>query len=173
MKKSITLPFSEEERKSLRVYDQLLLTGKIYVGRDQVHLRIVGSMEKGEELPVSLEGSIIYYMGPARKREGDVIGSCGPTTSARMDPFTPAILSQGVDAIIGKGPRNESVVRAVAEHEALYLTAFGGCGALYADTVVSSRVVAYEDLGPEALLELEVRDFPVIVAIDSTGESIF
>ncbi len=159
--------------ETLSVYDQLLLSGKILVGRDQVHKRIVDSLSLGESLPVDLEGSSIYYMGPARKREGEVIGSCGPTTSARMDPFTPTILSRGVKAIIGKGPRSSEVIRAVKEHGALYLSAFGGCGALYAETILSSRVLAYPDLGPEALLELEVRDFPVIVAIDSLGNSIF
>ncbi len=173
MTRTITLPFTKEMIQEIRVWDQLLLNGKILVGRDQVHRRIDSLMRRKEPLPVDLAGSALYYMGPARTRTGDVIGSCGPTTSARMDPFTPLILSLGVNALIGKGPRNEQVIRSVAEHGALYLSAFGGCGALYAERVISTRTLAFDDLGPEALQELEVVDFPVIVAIDSLGNTIF
>lgn len=173
MRRTITLPFTKEVIQEIRIWDQLLLNGKILVGRDQVHRRIDSLVLKGERLPVNLDGSVLYYMGPARTREGDVIGSCGPTTSARMDPFTPQILSLGVSALIGKGPRNDQVINSVAEHGALYLSAFGGCGALYADRVISTKVLAFDDLGPEALQELEVVDFPVIVAIDSLGNTIF
>ncbi len=169
----ITLPFTEEVKKELRIHETVLLSGTILVGRDQVHRRFVDSIGKGEALPLDLKDQIIYYMGPARRKDGDIIGSCGPTTSARMDPFTPTILDQGIAAVIGKGPRSRETTDSFASHGALYLCAFGGCGALYADTVLSVRTLAYEDLGPEALLELTVSDFPAIVAIDSLGNTIF
>lgn len=171
--KQCTIPFEKEDRLSLRIYDQLMVSGTILVARDKAHQKLEELIIQGKELPISLVNQTIYYMGPARKKEGDVIGSCGPTTSARMDPFTPLLMEHGLMVTIGKGPRNTSVVDAIVRHQGVYLVAFGGCGALYAGCVKSMRPIAFEELGPEALIEIVVEDFPVIVGIDSTGNSTF
>ncbi len=171
--KHYRLPLSKEERSSLRIYDQISLSGSILVGRDKVHQKLEELISLGKELPISLTDQVIYYMGPARKKEGDVIGSCGPTTSARMDPFTPMLMDHGLMVTIGKGPRSASVSEAITKHQGLYLVAFGGCGALYAGCVKQMKPIAFEELGPEALIEIIVEDFPVIVGIDSTGNSTF
>ncbi len=171
--KHVTLPFTDEERSSLRIYDQLSLSGTILVARDKAHQRLEKIIKSGEKIPVLLENQTIYYMGPARKREGTIIGSCGPTTSARMDPFTPLLMDCGLKVTIGKGPRSKEVLEAIKKHTGVYLVAFGGCGALYAECVRSTRMIAFEELGPEALIEIVVKDFPVIVGIDSTGMSTF
>ena len=174
MRKEIQIPISEDERKKLKIYDQLYLNGQLIVARDSAHKRLAALLKEGRPLPLSLKGKIIYYMGPAQTAVGQIIGSCGPTTSARMDPFTPRMMmDEGVVATIGKGPRSEEVREAVKKVNGLYLTAFGGCGALYAKCVRKSRVIAFAEDGPEALLEIEVEDFPVIVAIDSAGNSVF
>ncbi len=169
----IRLPIQEDELLSLNAFDQVLLSGKLYVGRDQVHSRLFALLQNNEELPIKLQGEAIYYMGPSPAPEGFPLGSCGPTTSARMDPFAPRLLDEGLRVMIGKGPRSPEVVSSIIHNRALYLQAFGGCGALYASTVRQVKTLAFSELGPEALLELEVEDFPVIVAIDSKGQSVF
>jgi len=171
--RKIHLPIQESELLSLNAFDQVLLSGKLYVGRDQVHSRLFDLLERHEELPIDLQGQAIYYMGPSPAPEGFPLGSCGPTTSARMDPFAPRLLDEGLRVMVGKGPRSAAVVSSIIQNRALYLQAYGGCGALYASTVKKVKIIAFAELGPEALLELEVEDFPVIVAIDSNGKSVF
>ncbi len=171
--RELALPLSIEDIASLKAYDQVLLTGPLYVGRDQVHKRLFDLIHQGEPLPISLDGETIYYMGPSPAPEGKLIGACGPTTSARMDPFSPLLLDHGLKIMIGKGPRSREVALAIERNKAIYLQAFGGCGALYASTVRAVTTVAFPDLGPEALLRLEVERFPVIVAIDSLLGSVF
>lgn len=171
--RKIQLPIAESDLLSLAAFDQVLLSGKLYVGRDQVHSRLFDLLETEQPLPLDLEGQAIYYMGPSPAPEGFPLGSCGPTTSARMDPFTPRLLDEGLKVMVGKGPRSEAVLSAIVRNKALYLQAYGGCGALYASTVKSVQTIAFAELGPEALLLLDVEDFPVIVAIDATGRSVF
>ncbi len=171
--RELTLPLSPTDIASLKAYDQVFLSGTLYVGRDQVHQRLFALLQAGKSIPIPLQGQTIYYMGPSPAPLGHVIGACGPTTSARMDPFTPLLLDHGLKAMIGKGPRSEEVVKAIGRNGAVYLQAYGGCGALYASTVTSVKTVAFPELGPEALLELQVHHFPVIVAIDSNLGSVF
>ncbi|HAP57236.1 MAG: FumA C-terminus/TtdB family hydratase beta subunit [Sphaerochaeta sp.] len=171
--RELNLPLTPEDIAGLQAYDQVLLTGKLYVGRDQVHSLLYERLLRSESLPIDLMGQAIYYMGPSPAPAGKVIGACGPTTSARMDPFSPLLLDHGLKVMIGKGPRSQDVVDAIRRNKAVYLQAFGGCGALYASTVKSSRILAFEHLGPEALLLLEVEKFPAIVAIDSRQGSVF
>ncbi|HPZ16256.1 MAG TPA: FumA C-terminus/TtdB family hydratase beta subunit [Sphaerochaeta sp.] len=171
--RKFTLPLTPNDIAGMHAYDQVKLSGKLYVGRDQVHRLLFGMIERNEELPISLKGATIYYMGPSPAPKGMVIGACGPTTSARMDPFAPTLLDRGMSVIIGKGPRSTAVHDAIVRNKAVYLQAFGGCGALYAEAVKRVTPVAFSELGPEALIELEVEDFPVIVAIDSHGGSVF
>jgi fumarate hydratase subunit beta len=171
--REINLPLTRETIASLNAYDRILLNGPILVGRDQVHLRISKLLKEGSPLPVSLKNETIYYMGPAATPKSMIIGSSGPTTAARMDPFTPTLMDAGLAASIGKGPRSKAVLEAVRTNKGLYLIAFGGCGALYATKVIAKEVIGFEDLGPEALMRLEVRGFPVIVGIDSKGNSVF
>ncbi len=171
--RKLTLPLSQADIAQLNAYDQVLLSGTLYVGRDQVHRLLYAMIEKQEPLPIDLNGATIYYMGPSPAPEGMVIGACGPTTSARMDPFSPTLLDRGLAVMIGKGPRSEAVSEAIVRNKALYLQAYGGCGALYAEAVKRVTPVAFAELGPEALIELEVEDFPAIVAIDSRGGSVF
>jgi fumarate hydratase subunit beta len=169
----IQLPIQESDLLSLSAFDQVLLSGTLYVGRDQVHSRLFDLLERHEQLPLKLQGQAIYYMGPSPAPEGFSLGSCGPTTSARMDSFTPRLLDAGLRVMIGKGPRSVEVISSIIENRALYLQAYGGCGALYASKVKNVKTLAFAELGPEALLELEVEDFPVVVAIDSMGKSVF
>lgn len=171
--RKVSLPLSRSDIASLHAFDRILLSGTLYVGRDQVHSRLCSLIEEGKDLPFPLEGQTIFYMGPSPAPQGRPIGACGPTTSARMDRFTPALLDRGLVATVGKGPRSREVAEAIVRNRAVYLQAFGGCGALYASTVRAVETVAFEDLGPEALLRLSVEDFPVIVAIDSYGESVY
>ena len=171
--RKLQLPIEESELLSLNAFDQVLLTGTLYVGRDQVHSRLFSLLEKHEPLPITLQGQAIYYMGPSPAPEGFPLGACGPTTSARMDPFAPRLLDEGLRVMVGKGPRSSEVVASIIQNRALYLQAYGGCGALYASTIRKVKTLAFAELGPEALLELEVEDFPVIVAIDSKGKSVF
>ena len=173
MEYDLTLPFERNELENLRVYDRVLLSGTMLVARDQAHKRLCDFLTQGKNLPVSLTNETCYYMGPAATPPGMVIGSCGPTTSARMDVFTPALMDAGLVATIGKGPRNMLVEQAIARYKGLYLVAYGGCGALYAMRVSHQEVVAFADLGPEAVFRIKVEDFPAIVAIDSTGTSVF
>ena len=170
---ALQLPLTRESIRSLRAFDRVTLHGSILVGRDQVHRKLCDLLEQGKPLPISLTGETIYYMGPSATPEQRVIGSCGPTTSARMDPFTPTLMDAGLLAHIGKGPRNDDVVEAIKRNRGIYFVAFGGCGALYATKVVSMETIAFEELGPEALMRLEIADFPAIVGIDCIGNSVF
>lgn len=171
--RDIQLPLDRETIGSLRAYERVTLHGTVLVGRDQVHQRLSRLLYLEQPLPISLEGESLYYMGPAATPEGMVIGSCGPTTSARMDSFTPAFMEAGLVATIGKGPRSPAVIDAITRLGGIYFVAFGGCGALYATKVLRKETVAFEELGPEALIRLEISDFPVIVGIDSHGNSVF
>lgn len=171
--KKLDLPLTKEKIDSLKMGDEVLLNGSILVGRDQAHKRLCDLIEKGEDLPVELKGEIIYYMGPAPAPEGAVIGSCGPTTSYRMDAFAPKLMDLGLKGMIGKGPRYGDVQESIVKNGAVYFYSFGGCGALYAGKVIKNEVAAFPDLGPEAIYKLEVKDFPVIVAIDSKGNNIY
>ncbi len=171
--KKITLPLTEKHIKDLKMGDEVLLSGSILVGRDQAHSRLCDLIDNNMPLPVSLEGEVIYYMGPAPAPDGAIIGACGPTTSSRMDAFAPKLLELGLKGMIGKGPRYGDVEESIVKNSAVYFYSFGGCGALYAEKIVKNSVAAFEDLGPEAIFRLEVKDFPVIVAIDSMGNNIY
>lgn len=169
----IDLPLKEEDLNSFTIGEEILLNGEILVGRDQAHQRLCKLIDDGEELPVNLKGEVIYYMGPSPAPEGEVIGACGPTTASRMDAFAPKLLDNGLKGMIGKGPRYGEVVPAVVRNSGVYFYSFGGCGALYQEKILESEVVAFEDLGPEAIRRLKVKDFPVIVAIDTKGNNIY
>lgn len=170
MRKTLVLPYSEEAILSIKAGDDVLLSGVLYVGRDQVHKKLYEALENGESLPFDFSGNAIYYMGPSPAPEGFVIGAAGPTTSARMDRFSPRLIESGLRVMVGKGPRSKSVAESIAEHKGLYLQAYGGCGALYSSCILSAEIVAYPELGPEALLRLSVKDFPAICIIDSSGD---
>lgn len=165
--KSLHLPYAEEELKLINAGDDVLLSGTLYVGRDQVHKRLCEAIDR--KPPFDFAGNAIYYMGPSPAPPSFVIGAAGPTTSARMDPFSPILLKAGLKVMVGKGPRGPLVREAVKECGGLYLQAYGGCGALYASRIRSSEVIAYPELGPEALLKLEISDFPVVCIIDFRG----
>jgi fumarate hydratase subunit beta len=165
----ILIPEDVSRFSSLAAGDEVLLSGVLFSARDQAHERLALLLEAGSELPVELKGAVVYYMGPAPAPAGRVIGSCGPTTATRMDPFTPALLRAGLAGMVGKGKRSMAVVETMKAVGAVYFYAFGGCGALYAERIRSCSLVAFADLGPEAVYRLEVEDFPVIVAIDSKG----
>lgn len=175
MAETITLqtPLSDEDVKKLKIGDKVLLNGVIYTGRDAAHKRLVELIDAGKDLPIDIKGQIIYYVGPSPAKPGKPIGSAGPTTSYRMDPYAPALIAKGLKGMIGKGPRGEGVVAAMKEHGAVYLGAVGGAAALIARAIKKAEVVAYEDLGPEAIRRLEVEDLPVIVAQDSHGGDLF
>lgn len=165
----ITTPLTTATVAGIRAGDQVFISGKVYTARDAAHLRMVEQLEKGEAPPFDLAGAVIYYVGPTPPKPGQVIGSAGPTTSYRMDKFTPALLAQGVKAVIGKGYRSQEVRDALVQHKGLYLVSTGGAGALLARTITAARVVAYEDLVAEAVRELEVKDFPTICIHDIYG----
>lgn len=165
----LTTPVSEEDIRKLKAGDRVLLSGVIYTGRDAAHKRLFELLQAGKELPVDLRGQIIYYVGPTPAKPGKVIGSAGPTTSGRMDAYTPALLAYGLRGMIGKGLRTQPVIDAMKEHGAVYFGATGGAAALLARRIKACEIVAYEDLGPEAIRRLEVEDFPVIVVNDSHG----
>ncbi len=167
--KRIQLPLTEETVKDLRAGDRVLLTGPMLTGRDAAHKRLVDLIDAGEPLPIEVEGETIYFVGPSPAKPDQVIGSCGPTTSYRMDPYSPQLIELGLRGMIGKGARGPEVVEAMKEHGAVYFTAVGGAAALIARSVKLQEIVAYEDLGPEAIRRLEVEDFPAIVAQDSHG----
>jgi fumarate hydratase subunit beta len=170
--RSILLPMSKETAATLRAGEEVLLSGTMLVGRDQVHEQFQRLLKAGKNLPVLLEGETIFYMGPAPAPEGAVIGACGPTTSSRMDSFTPDLLDAGLVGMIGKGPRSPAVKESVKKNGAVYFYAFGGCGALYAQKVESIECIAFQEFGPEALYRITIKDFPVIVAMDSCGRSL-
>jgi fumarate hydratase subunit beta len=155
------------------VGDRLLITGIIYTGRDAAHKRLVELVDKGEPLPIDIKGQIIYFVGPTPEKPGRPIGSAGPTTSGRMDAYSPKLLDLGLKGMIGKGGRNEAVRESLRKNKAVYLAATGGAGALLSERILASKVVAYEDLGPEAIRELQVQDFPVVVINDMYGADLY
>lgn len=169
----IELPFELSDIKRVSAGDVVYLNGDIYTARDQAHARLAALAEKRKQLPVDLAVAPIYYCGPTPEAPGNVIGSCGPTTSSRMDPFTPYLMEQGLKVMIGKGGRNEAVRTSIKKHKGLYLLTYGGCGALLHECVRERELIAFDDLGPEAIYRLKVEDFPVVVAIDSKGKSIW
>jgi fumarate hydratase subunit beta len=173
MDRAISPPLTDEMVESLRAGDRLLITGTIYTGRDAAHKRLVELIDKGEPLPVDLKGQIIYFVGPTPPKPGEVIGSAGPTTSGRMDAYSPKLLDLGLKGMIGKGLRNQAVKDALRRNKAVYLGATGGAGALLAQRITAAKVVAYEDLGPEAIRELQVEDFPVVVINDMYGGDLY
>ena len=165
----ITTPLTDKVIERLRAGDKVEITGTIYVGRDAAHKRLMEALDSGRPLPIDPKGQIIYYMGPSPAPPGKPIGSAGPTTSYRMDPYTPRLLEQGLKGMIGKGNRGPEVRKALEKHKAVYFAAVGGAAALIANSIRKAEVIAYEDLGPEALRRLEVEDFPVIVVNDIYG----
>lgn len=169
----INLPLTDKIIKKLKTGDEVFLTGTLYSARDQAHQRLCALLEKGEEFPVNLKGETVFYMGPAPTPDGKIIGSCGPTTAYRMDPFAPALLDYGLKGMIGKGNRSQEVSDSIIKNTAVYFYAYGGCGAQYAGKIKKNELVAFEDLGPEAIYRLEVEDFPVVVAIDCQGTNIY
>lgn len=173
MDRHITAPIDAQIAKQLRAGDYVYITGTIYTARDAAHLRMDEALNRGEKLPVSLENNIIYYMGPSPAREGRPIGSAGPTTASRMDKYAPRLLDLGLKGMIGKGKRSQAVKEAIIRNKAVYFAAVGGAGALLSKSILSSEVVAYDDLGTEAIRRLEVKDFPVIVVIDSEGNNLY
>ncbi|KGK89322.1 fumarate hydratase subunit beta [Clostridium pascui] len=169
----ITTPLTAEKVKDLKAGDSVLLTGVIYTSRDAGHKRLVDLLDKGEELPVDLKDQIIYYVGPTPAKPGQPIGSAGPTTSYRMDPYAPRLLDVGLKGMIGKGLRSQEVVDAIKRNTGVYFAAIGGAAALMGKSVKKAEIVAYEDLGAEALRRLEVEDLPVVVVIDSEGNNLY
>ena len=173
MEKHIKVPMTREEAKQLKAGDYVYLTGTIYTARDAAHKRMQETLTAGKELPISIGGTIIYYMGPSPAREGRPIGSAGPTTATRMDKYAPTLLDLGEKAMIGKGKRSKEVIDAIVRNHAVYFAAVGGAGALLSKCITKSEIVCYEDLGAEAIRKLQVKDFPVIVVIDSEGNNLY
>lgn len=171
--RKIFLPIQDEDIQNLKAGDEVLLTGTLYTARDTVHKIFLEGMKDKQVPPIRLHGATLYYAGPTPGRPPRTVGSCGPTTSGRMDKFTPAMLDAGVKAMIGKGRRSEAVKGAIKKHKAVYFLAPAGCGALLGSKIKRAKVVGFPELGPEAIHELEVEDFPVIVGIDSRGNDIF
>lgn len=170
---SVKAPLTREAARALRAGDSCLLSGVIYAARDAAHKRLCELVAAGKELPFDIKDSVIYFVGPTPSRPGEVIGSAGPTTSYRMDAYSPILIEQGQTGMIGKGKRGAEVVEAMKRHGAVYFGAIGGCGALLAGCIRKSEIVAYEDLGAEAVRRLEVEDFPVVVVIDSEGNNLY
>ena len=171
--KKITLPLTGDVIESLSAGDAVLLSGQMFTSRDAGHKRLTAMINRGEPLPVDLKNATVYYVGPCPKRPGQVIGSCGPTTSGRCDAYTPLLLRHGLKGMVGKGWRSKEVIEEMKRQKAVYFAAIGGAGALYADCVKKAELVAFEDLGAEALYILTVEDFPVIVATDCHGNSVY
>jgi fumarate hydratase subunit beta len=171
--KDITTPLTDADVESLRAGDRVRISGVIYTGRDAAHARLFPLLEKGEKLPVDVKGAIIYYTGPTPPREGDAIGAAGPTTASRMDKFTPALLAAGLKATIGKGYRGQPVKDALRQHKAVYLGSIGGAGAVLSQFIKKAEIVAYEDLGTEAIRRLELDGFPAIVLYDAHGGDLY
>ena len=169
----VQTPLSREQARQLKSGDSVLLSGVIYTARDAAHKRLCELVEQGKELPLDVKDSVIYFVGPTPARPGQAIGSAGPTTAYRMDAYSPTMIAQGQTGMIGKGKRNAEVVAAMKEHGAVYFGAIGGCGALLSKCIKKAEVVAYDDLGAEAIRRLEVEDFPVIVIIDSEGNNLY
>ena len=173
MNRHINVPMTKEKAASLKAGDYVYLTGTIYTARDAAHKRMDEALDRGESLPFDIEGSIIYYMGPSPAREGRAIGSAGPTTASRMDKYTPRLLDLGMGAMIGKGKRSKAVMDAIVRNGAVYFAAVGGAGAILSKCILSSEIVAYEDLGTEAVRRLAIQDFPVVVVMDTLGNNLY
>ena len=173
MTKRLTLPLKEEDILNLRAGDSVLLTGPMITGRDAAHKRLHELLAQGKELPIDIKGETIYYVGPAPAKEGHAIGPAGPTSSYRMDQFTPELLDLGLKGIIGKGIRNQEVIDSLVKNKAVYFTAIGGAAALLAHSIKKAEVLCYDDLGTEAIRRLEVEDFPCFVAIDCEGNNLY
>ena len=173
MERTIQAPFTKETAESLKAGDYVYIDGIIYTARDAAHKRMIETLVEGKELPVEIKDTVIYYMGPSPAREGRVIGSAGPTTSSRMDKYTPRLLDLGMGAMIGKGKRSKEVTEAIVRNKAVYFAAVGGAGAILSKCIKESRVISYDDLGTEAIRELRVEHFPVIVVIDSKGNNLY
>ena len=173
MDKYITTPITEETTKDLKSGDYVYITGTIYVARDAAHKRMIEALDRGEGLPIDIKDATIYYMGPSPAREGRPIGSAGPTTATRMDKYAPTLLDLGEKAMIGKGKRSKEVMDAIVRNKAVYFAAVGGAGALLSKCVEKSETVCYEDLGAEAILKMQVKDFPVIVVVDRDGNNLY
>ena len=173
MERHIQAPITKEEAKKLQSGDYVYITGTIYTARDAAHKRMDEIIHRGEQLPLNIENEVIYYMGPSPAREGRPIGSAGPTTASRMDKYAPELLDMGLGAMIGKGKRNQAVVDAIIRNGSVYFAAIGGAGALLSKCIKESEVIAYDDLGTEAIRRLKVEDFPVIVVIDCEGNNLY
>jgi fumarate hydratase subunit beta len=173
MDRYINAPISDEDARSLRAGDYVYITGTIYTARDAAHKRMDEALKEGKELPLDMKNNIIYYMGPSPAREGRPIGSAGPTTASRMDKYAPKLLDLGLKGMIGKGKRSQAVKDAIIRNGAVYFAAVGGAGALLAQRIIKSTVIAYDDLGTEAIRKLQVKDFPVIVVMDSEGNNLY
>lgn len=173
MDRHITAPITKETAKILHAGDYVYITGTIYTARDAAHKRMQETLQRGEALPLEMKENVIYYMGPSPAREGRPIGSAGPTTASRMDKYAPELLDLGLGAMIGKGKRSQAVKDAIVRNGSVYFAAVGGAGALLSKCILSSEVIAYEDLGTEAIRKLQVKDFPVIVVIDSEGNNLY
>jgi len=170
---TLTMPLTEDELKSIKIKDTVLLSGRLYTARDAAHKRLIALLDSGKELPFDIRMQGIYYTGPCPPKEGMPIGSCGPTTSGRMDAYTPRLLEMGLKVMIGKGTRSREVIESMKKHNAVYLAATGGAGALIANCVVASRTIAFEELLSEAVTEIEVVNMPLICTIDSEGSSLY
>ena len=173
MEYRLTAPMTREQARQLRCGDTVLFTGTIYTARDAAHKRLVELLDKGQPLPFDIEGAVIYYAGPTPAQKGYAVGSCGPTTSYRMDAYAPTLCDLGLIGMIGKGQRSPAVIDAIRRNGGVYFAATGGAGALIAGSVKAARVIAFEDLGTEAIRELQVTDLPLIVAIDSEGGNLY
>ena len=173
MEKHVKAPLTDEVAKSLKAGDYVYITGTIYTARDAAHQRINQALDQNQPLPIDMAHNIIYYMGPSPAREGRPIGSAGPTTASRMDKYAPRLLDLGLKGMIGKGKRSDTVKDAIVRNNAVYFAAVGGAGALLSKSIIASEVVAYDDLGTEAIRKLEVENFPVIVVVDSDGNNLY
>ena len=173
MDRHIKAPLNDDEVKILKAGDYVYISGTIYTARDAAHKRMYEALQNGETLPFDIEGNVIYYMGPSPAREGRPIGSAGPTTASRMDKYTPALLELGMRGMIGKGRRTEAVRESMMKNQAVYFAAVGGAGALLSKSILQAEVIAYEDLGTEAIRKLEIKDFPVIVVMDCEGNNLY
>jgi fumarate hydratase subunit beta len=169
----LTTPLTNEKIKNLKTGDKVLLSGVLYTARDAAHKRMIEQLKKGEKLPFDVKDNVIYYVGPSPAKDGHIIGSAGPTTSYRMDPYAPLLINIGLKGMIGKGNRDENVIDSMKKNCAVYFAAVGGAAALLADKIKKVEIIAYEDLGTEAVRRLEVEDLPVIVVIDSEGNNLY
>lgn len=173
MEVKLKLPLNDEDIKNLKIGDRVLLTGYMYTGRDAAHKRLIETLNSEEKLPIEIKDEIIYYVGPSPEKDGDIIGSAGPTTSYRMDSYTPALMELGLRGSIGKGNRSKEVIESIIRNNGIYFGAIGGAAALISKSIKKAELIAYEDLGTEAIRRLYVEDFPVIVVIDNKGNNLY